>query len=104
MALQSEKNKSSSGGEKNPHDIILAEFENEFERNHPSFKHELAAKYGLTGQELRVCSMIRSNNRTKEIAEMLRIEPTTVGTHRTNIRKKMRLKKIGLNEFLLSNF
>jgi DNA-binding CsgD family transcriptional regulator len=102
--VKSKQNQASSGGEKNPHGDLLSEFENEFERNHPTFMHDLREEYGLTAQELRVCAMIRSNMKSNKIADLLSISLSTVSTHRTNIHKKMGLKKTGLREFLLSNF
>ena len=98
MALQSGKNTSSSGGEK-PHRELLSQFKNNFEQNHPSFFHELSIKYRLTGQELLICAMIRSGKKSKEIADLLNIALATVGTHRTNIRNKIKLKNLGLANF-----
>jgi DNA-binding NarL/FixJ family response regulator len=51
----------------------------------------LQASMVLTSQELRVLSMIRQGMTNDEIAEQLYIAPTTVKTHRRNIRKKLGL-------------
>ena len=45
----------------------------------------------LTSQELRIVSMIRQGMTNNDIAERLYIAPTTVKTHRRNIRKKLGL-------------
>jgi DNA-binding NarL/FixJ family response regulator len=45
----------------------------------------------LTSQELRIISMIRQGMTNDEIADQLYIAPTTVKTHRRNIRKKLGL-------------
>jgi DNA-binding NarL/FixJ family response regulator len=45
----------------------------------------------LTSRELRIISMIRQGMTNDEIAEQLYIAPTTVKTHRRNIRKKLGL-------------
>ncbi len=56
------------------------------------FHSELSKKYpDLSGAELKVCTYIKMNKDTKEIADLLRRSPRTVDTHRTNIRKKMNL-------------
>ena len=53
MALQSDKNKSSSGGEKNPSGNLLIEFVKKFDREHSHFTKNLLAFSGtLTPQEL----------------------------------------------------
>lgn len=47
----------------------------------------------LTRAELRTCLLLRMSLSNKEIASLLNISARTVDTHRTNIRKKMGLKK-----------
>ena len=49
------------------------------------------AHTSLTSQELRIISMIRQGMTNDEIADQLYIAPTTVKTHRRNIRKKLGL-------------
>jgi DNA-binding NarL/FixJ family response regulator len=49
----------------------------------------LYAHMSLTSQELRIISMIRQGMTNDDIAEQLYIAPTTVKTHRRNIRKKL---------------
>lgn len=56
----------------------------------------------LTSSEVRICHMIKSGYRTKEIAEMQSISVNTVNNHSRNIRKKIGLsrKKVSLKTFL----
>jgi DNA-binding CsgD family transcriptional regulator len=92
MAVESEKNKLSLGGKKNPQEISLVEFEKEFEQDHPRFLRDLSEGYNsLTRRELLICTMIRSNMQEKTIGRLLDISPLTVENHRTNIRKKLGL-------------
>jgi DNA-binding CsgD family transcriptional regulator len=51
----------------------------------------LYAQTVLTSQELRITAMIRQGRTNDEIAEQLYIAPSTVKTHRRNIRKKLGL-------------
>jgi DNA-binding NarL/FixJ family response regulator len=51
----------------------------------------LYAQTVFTSQELRIIAMIRQGMTNDEIAEQLYIAPTTVKTHRRNIRKKLGL-------------
>ncbi|NOZ46423.1 MAG: response regulator transcription factor [Chlorobi bacterium] len=48
----------------------------------------------LTRRELEILTMIATGNSTKTIAEKLYISPTTVNTHRKNMKKKLQLFKI----------
>ena len=56
----------------------------------------------LTPTELRLLSLIRQGQSSKEIAEALNISPQTVATHRKNIRKKLNIsgKKVNLASFV----
>ncbi len=57
-----------------------------------SFMHCLASKFPeLTRTELQICSMIRFDKRTKEIAEILNISAHTIENHRSSIRTKLKL-------------
>ncbi|MEK9628711.1 MAG: helix-turn-helix transcriptional regulator [Nitrospinota bacterium] len=55
----------------------------------------------LSQKEMEICHMIRSGLSTKDIATGLNISDRTVETHRTNIRKKLKLSNKNVN---LSNF
>lgn len=56
----------------------------------------------LTPAELEVADLLRHGKSTKEISEMLNLSDTTVSFHRSNIRKKLKLKnkKINLQNYL----
>jgi len=45
----------------------------------------------LTPAELRICNLIRQGMGTKQIALIEGVSPSTVGTHRRNIRRKLGL-------------
>jgi len=63
----------------------------------PFMKNFLSLHKSLTPQEIQVADLIRRGKRTKEIADMLNTSASTIGTHRNNIRKKLNLKKEGIN-------
>lgn len=49
----------------------------------------------LTLSELKVCQLVQEGRSTKEVAEILKISPETVQTHRKNIRRKLGVKGHG---------
>jgi DNA-binding CsgD family transcriptional regulator len=49
----------------------------------------------LTLSELKVCQLIQEGRSSKEVAEILKISPETVQTHRKNIRRKLGVKGHG---------
>ena len=49
----------------------------------------------LTLSELKVCQLIQEGRSTKEVAEILKISPETVQTHRKNIRRKLGVRGHG---------
>jgi DNA-binding CsgD family transcriptional regulator len=53
--------------------------------------------YMLTPSEIKVASYIELDKTNKEIAELLGISCRTVEVHRSNIRKKMGIKKRNVN-------
>ena len=55
----------------------------------------------LSPTELRIASLIRNGLSTEEVAGQLNIAPSTVRTHRKNIRKKL---KINDTQYSLKNF
>jgi len=51
----------------------------------------------LSVSELRIASMIKNGISSEEIARHLYISPSTVKTHRRNIRKKLNIHNSGMN-------
>ena len=67
-------------------------FERHFHHLHQGFIHNLAEQYPtLTPTELKVCSLLRMNCSTKDIAGILCISRHTVDGHRATIRRKLGL-------------
>ncbi len=74
---------------------------------------ELGKKFGmalskfkdLTPKEEQICNMIKNGLSTKEIAQLFNISDLTIGTHRTNIRKKLKISnhKANLAVYLQRN-
>ena len=65
----------------------------------------LSATYkNLTPQQIQIANLIRQGKNTKDIAELLCVSVHTIGTHRNNIRKKLKLRnsKVNLRSRLLS--
>ncbi len=68
-----------------------------------SFGRKITQKdFKLTPKEVQICNMIKRGLSSKEIASFLNISLFTVGRHRHNIRKKLKItnKKDNLNTFL----
>lgn len=63
----------------------------------PSFKTLFKVYGSLSPQEVQITDMIRNGRTTKEIADLLNIEPTSISTYRYRIRKKLGLLKTGKN-------
>jgi len=79
-------------------DIILNDkdewetFERQFEQTHQGFITTLANQFPtLTPTEIKICSLLRLNLSTKDIARILCISNGTVDGHRFNIRRKLSL-------------
>jgi len=51
----------------------------------------------LTQKEIEICAMIKSGLTSKDIANLLTISPSTIETHRNNIRKKLGLRNKDIN-------
>jgi len=65
-------------------------FEQQFGALHPDFIRILLEHHpGLTPTELKVCSLLRINLSTKEIASLLSVSSRAVEGHRYNLRKKL---------------
>lgn len=64
-------------------------FEQQFEQSNDEFINRLAQRVPyLTPTELKVCTLLKINMNTKEIARMLSLSSRTIDYHRNNIRKK----------------
>jgi DNA-binding CsgD family transcriptional regulator len=62
------------------------------------FVNRLADRYHkLTPTEIRICHLIRSGLRTKEIAELQGVSAATVNRHREHIRSKLEIKNTDVN-------
>ena len=62
------------------------------------FVNTLSTRYlSLTPTEIQVATLIREGSRTKEIAYMMDVSPSTIDTHRNNVRKKLGIVNKGEN-------
>lgn len=62
------------------------------------FARKLNAGFArLTPAEIQTAQLVRSGKTTKEIAELLNLSPRTIDAYRDSIRKKLDLKKSGVN-------
>ena len=71
----------------------------------PFINHLSRRFLSLTPTEIKICNMIRSGLRTKEIAQMQGVSMATINRHREHIRQKLEItnKEINLTTFLQSN-
>jgi hypothetical protein len=81
-------------------------FETNFNEIHEDFFKVLLNTYpSLTNKDLKLCSYLKMNLASKEIAPLMGISLRGVEIHRYRLRKKMNLdKNINLNNFLIKNF
>ncbi len=81
-----------------------AVFEQQFNQIHHGFTHKLLERCPkLTTTELRICSLLKIQLASKDIASLLSLSPRTVETHRYNIRKKLQIDTLAhLAPFLSS--
>ena len=71
----------------------LKRFEGELDKFSFEFIEKLSKKYAsLTRVELKICSMIKINLSTKEIANLLYLSVRTVENHKYRIAKKLKIK------------
>lgn len=81
-------------------------FETNFKELHEDFFKDLLATYPqLSNKDLKLCSYLKMNLSSKEIAPLMGISVRGVEVHRYRLRKKMHLDaKENLNNFLIKNF
>jgi len=66
-----------------------------------SFESRLLSLHpAITKNELKICSMLRKNFTSKEIAIQLNVMPSSVNTARYRLRKKLQLKEQDLIHYL----
>jgi tetratricopeptide (TPR) repeat protein len=74
--------------------IDWKKFDEQFRAAHPDFVKALLEKYPkLTGAEVRICSLLRMNMKSDEIARLFCLSERSIESHRYNIRRKMGLKR-----------
>jgi DNA-binding CsgD family transcriptional regulator len=75
---------------------LLRHVESQLRNITTSFLENLSSlRSMLTPQEIQVASLIREGKTSKEIADLLNIEPSTVAYHRRNLRSKLGLTDSG---------
>ena len=81
-------------------------FETNFNEVHEDFFKEVLKKHpNLTSKDLKLCSYLKMNLSSKEIAPLMGISVRGVEVHRYRLRKKMNLESdTGLTKFLIKNF
>jgi DNA-binding CsgD family transcriptional regulator len=79
-------------------------FQYHFDQVHGNFSHRLRQSYaGLSPQEIKLCTYLRLNLSTKEIAQLLNISVRGVEISRYRLRKKLGLnREDNLAEFILN--
>jgi len=62
------------------------------------FIDNLSSKFiGLTPAEIQIASLIRQGATTKRIAQWMNLAPSTISTHRNNLRMKLGIKNQNIN-------
>ncbi|MDX1699864.1 MAG: LuxR C-terminal-related transcriptional regulator, partial [Melioribacteraceae bacterium] len=81
-------------------------FETNFNEVHEDFFKDLLDRYPkLTSKDLKLCSYLKMNLSSKEIAPLMGISVRGVEVHRYRLRKKMHLDSdVNLTKFLIRNF
>jgi FixJ family two-component response regulator len=82
---------------------IIDQLETALEEIASPFTDKLSRQVAsLTPAEVRICNLVRNGLGVKEIADIERIAPETVGAHRRNIRRKLGVahKKVNLETYL----
>ncbi|MGA8852960.1 MAG: LuxR C-terminal-related transcriptional regulator [Christiangramia sp.] len=81
-------------------------FETNFNEVHEDFFKDVLVEYPkLTSKDLKLCSYLKMNLSSKEIAPLMGISVRGVEVHRYRLRKKMNLDSdVNLTKFLIKNF
>lgn len=78
------------------------EFEASFTKVHPNFHKNILGSYpDLSSSDLKICSFLKLNMSTKEIAALTHMNPKSIEVSRARIRKKLKLSNTRIN---LQNF
>lgn len=79
-------------------------FRRQFDKVHPKFVRSIEKSYPrLTQNDLRHCAYIRMRLSTKEIAQLMNINPTSVQIARVRLKKKMDLdERTDLRSFVIN--
>ena len=73
--------------------IDWEKFDTQFKAAHPEFVKKLIERCPeLSATELRICSLVRMNLKSEDIAQLFCLSERTVENHRMHIRKKLKLK------------
>lgn len=88
----------------NPQEIETLTFFSDFEKVYPDFTSSIQKIIpNITGNELRLCALLRMNLSAKEVSKVLNITPESVNKARYRLRKKIGLEtKEDLDIFLLN--
>lgn len=102
--VQIDLNRSITAIEKSLNGDGWKEFEIRFKTAYPEFNHQLQHLYpNLSPTEWKLCTFLKLNLTTKQIAEMMHIAPSSVDVSRSRLRKKMNLERgVNLVEFIAS--
>lgn len=81
----------------------LQEFEMIFKELHPDFYQKLyTINSSLSTREVQICALLKFQLNSKQIAQIVSLEPASIDTFRTRIRSKLRLgAKDSLSNFLV---
>ncbi len=81
------------------------EFEQRFHIVHPGFYDNLVSKFPVLSQsDIKMCSLLRLNMSSKEIASIINITPPSVDVARSRLRKKLSLPTEENLSVFLTNF
>ncbi len=80
-------------------------FKDQFEKLYPGFFENIIEVHpNLTQNDLRLCTFLKLNMSTKEIAGLLNISPKSIEVARVRLRKKLKLKREQQLKLYFSSF